>query len=163
MNKERLGASDYRFMLFTMRQIPLFAAAILLVSCGNQPKPVSQAPVPAAAQLAGLSEAAAAETQVEMVNVNIHLDNELILHIRRLEGRFLPTRKGQPPTFDDNLSYIVVIDSGEVAVSLASMTHAMNTYVFGEPDAPLKNLRLSAEGSQIRQEGTLKKGPGVHF
>jgi hypothetical protein len=104
-----------------------------------------------------------AETQVEMVNVNIHLDPELIVHIRRLVGGFLPTRKGQPPTFDDKLSYIVVIDSGEVGVSMAGMTHAMNTYVFGEPDAPLKNLRLSSEGSQIRQEGTLKKGIGIPF
>jgi hypothetical protein len=46
---------------------------------------------------------------------------------------------------------------------MASMTHAMNTYVFGEPDAPLKNLQLSAEGSQIRQKGTLRKGPGIPF
>jgi hypothetical protein len=37
-----------------------------------------------------------AETKVEMVNVNIHLDPELILHIRHLEGRFLSTRNGQP-------------------------------------------------------------------
>jgi hypothetical protein len=46
---------------------------------------------------------------------------------------------------------------------MASMTHAMNTYVFGEPDAPLKNLQLSSEGSQIRQKGTLKKGIGIPF
>jgi hypothetical protein len=149
-----------------MRNIPLFALASFLASCGsggNKPKPASQAPAPGATQPAGLSEPATAETHVEMVNVNIHLDNELILRIRRLEGRFLPTRKGRPPTFDDNLSYIVAIDSGEVAVSMASMTHAMNTYVFGEPDAPLKNLRLSSEGSQIKQEGTLRKGLGIHF
>ena len=43
------------------------------------------------------------------------------------------------------------------------MTHAMNTYVFGEPDAPLKNLQLSSDGSQIRQKGTLKKGIGIPF
>ncbi len=98
-----------------------------------------------------------------MVNVNIHLDADLILHIRHLTGQFLPTRKGEPPTFDDNLSYIVAIDSAEVSVSMASMTHAMNTYVFGEPDAPLKNLQLSAEGSQIRQKGILRKGPGIPF
>jgi len=98
-----------------------------------------------------------------MVNVNIHLDDELVLHIRHLTGRLLPTTKGQPPAFDDNRSYVVAIDSAEVSVSMASMTHAMNTYVFGEPDAPLKNLQLSADGSQIRQKGTLKKGPGVPF
>jgi hypothetical protein len=149
-----------------MRHILLFAVAIFLASCGsgsNQPKPTAQSQEPKAAHPAESHEPVEAETQVEMVNVNIHLDSQLILHIRRLVGRFLPTRKGQPPTFDDKLSYIIAVDSGEVGVSMAGMTHAMNTYVFGDPDAPLKNLRLSSEGSQIRQEGTLKKGIGIPF
>jgi hypothetical protein len=63
----------------------------------------------------------------------------------------------------DGLEPGILKDSGEVGVSMASMTHAMNTYVFGEPDAPLKNLQLSSEGSQIRQKGTLKKGIGIPF
>ena len=149
-----------------MRHILLFAVAIFLVSCsscGYKPKLASHLQEPIAAQPAISPAPGEAETQVEMVNVNIHLDPELILHIRRLNGRFLPTRKGQPPTFDDNLSYIVVIDSGEVGVSMASLSHALNAYVFGYPDAPLKNLRLSSEGSQIRQDGTLKKGIGIPF
>ena len=99
------------------------------------------------------------ETQVEMVNVNLHLDPALVLRIRHLEGQFLPTRKGRPPTFDDKLSYIVAIDSAEVGVSMASMTHAMNTYVFNEPDAPLKNLTLSAEGSRDQANRHAEKGP----
>ena len=98
-----------------------------------------------------------------MVNVNIRLDPKLTLHIRQLTGNFLSTRKGQPPTFDDKLSYIIAIDSAEVGVSMASMTHAMNTYVFGDADAPLKHLQLSSEGSQIRQKGTLNKGIGIPF
>ena len=153
-----------------MRHILLAAVAILLASCsssGNKPKPAAQLPAPAAATPAEPTESShepvAAETRVEMVNVNIHLDTELILHIRYLTGKFLSTRRGQPPTFDDKLSYIVAIDSGKVGVSMASMTHAMNAYVFAEPDAPLKNLQLSADGSQIRQKGTLQKGPGIPF
>ena len=153
-------------MLYPVRHIPLFAAASLLVACssgGNQPKPGAQSAQPPADIPAETQKPVAAETQVEMVNVDIHLDPELILRVRRLKGKFLPTRKGQPPTFDDNLSYIVAVDSGEVAVSMASMSHAMNTYVFGEANSPLKNLRLSADGSQIKQEGTLKKGVEIPF
>jgi len=149
-----------------MRHILLAAVASLLSSCGSggkQPKLLSQVPERNAAEPAETHAHVEAETKVEMVNVNIHLDPELILHIRHLEGRFLSTRKGQPPIFDDRLSYIVAIDSGEVSVSMASISHAMNTYVFGEPDAPLKNLQLSSEGSQIRQKGTLKKGIGIPF
>ena len=46
---------------------------------------------------------------------------------------------------------------------MESMTHMMNTYVFGEADAPLKNLRLSIEEGKLKQEGTIRKGPGIPF
>ena len=83
--------------------------------------------------------------------------------IRRLAGRLVPTRKGQTPSFDDKLSYVVEVSSAEIGVTTASLTHMMNTYVFGEADAPLKHLRLSVHGSQIKQEGTIKKGIGIPF
>jgi len=149
-----------------MRHTLLVAATILLASCssgGNKLKPRSQSLEQNPARSTEPNKPVETETQVEMVNVNIHLDPTLILHVRHLTGKFVPTKKDQPPTFDDNLSYILAVESGEVALSMASMSHAMNTYVFGEPDAPLKNVELSAEGSQIRQKGTLKKGIGIPF
>jgi hypothetical protein len=150
-----------------MRRILLsIAAAILLASCSSGSKklksPAQSLEQPAAKTVAP-DEPVETETHVEMVNVNIHLDPELILHVRHLEGKLLSTKKGQAPTFDDKLSYVIAIDSGEVGMSMASLTHAMNSYVFDEPDAPLKNLQLSSEGSQIRQKGTLKKGIGIPF
>ena len=144
----------------------LLAGGGLLVSCstGNgASKPAPKQPVEAVSQPVELPVAGATPTQVEMVNVNIHLDDSLVMRIKHLSGQFLPTRKGRPPTFDDKLSYVISIDSAEVAVSMADMTHALNTYVFNEPDAPLKNLTLSAEGSEIKQTGTLKKGIGIPF
>ena len=151
-----------------MRLALLSAAVILLACCprGNKAPPsASPLPVQTAASAPPLAvhETSATETRIEMVNVNLHLDSRLILRIRYLVGKFLPTRKGCPPTFDDKLSYIVAIDSGEVGISMASMAYAVNTYVFGEPDAPLKNLQLCVEGSQIEQKGTLKKGIGIPF
>ena len=98
-----------------------------------------------------------------MVNVNIHLDPVLILHIHHLSGQLVPTRKGRPPAFGDKLSYILAIDSAEIGVSAASMSYALNTYVFAASDAPLKNLTLSIQGNQIKQTGTLNKGPGIPF
>jgi hypothetical protein len=139
-------------------------AALFLGGCSAGKDKVS-APVE---QSKGIAPAAVqvsrnTQTQVEMVNVNIHLDPALILNIHYLSGQFLPTRKGQPPAFDDKLSYIVAIDSAEVGVSAASMTHALNTYVFGAPDAPLKNLTLSIQGNKIKQAGTLNEGIGIPF
>jgi hypothetical protein len=149
-----------------MRLGLLLASAVLLASCSSgtntsSPPPQSQAQTATTAPPEGNS--GGAETRVEMVNVKIRLDPELILHIRRLSGKLLRTQKGQPPAFDDKLSYIIAVDSAEISTDMASMTHLMNAYVFGEPGAPLKNLRLSIEGGQIKQEGTIRKGPGIPF
>jgi len=148
-----------------MRLAALFAFAFLPVSCsfvGSKPAPCPSLPEQTAGQ-PGEPASAETVTRVEMVNVNIRLDPELIMRIRRLSGKLVPTRKGHPPSFDDKLSYVLAVDSAEIGVTTASMTHMMNTYVFGEADAPLKNLRLSIQGGQIKQEGTIKKGIGIRF
>ena len=139
-------------------------AALFLGGCSGAKDTVS-APAeqnkdtaPAAVPVSGSDQ-----THVEMVNVNIHLDPVLILHIHYLSGQFLSTRKGQPPAFDDKLSYVVGIDSAEVGVTASSMSYALNTYVFGARDAPLKNLTLTIQGNQIKQTGTLNKGVGIPF
>src|SRR5207237_213280 len=144
-----------------------FAALLLLASCGsegNKSKAIVP-PIEPAASAAPVepAEPASAETRVEMVNVNIRLDPSLLLHIRRLSGKLARAQKNQPPSFDDKLSYIIAVDSAEIAIDTASMTHMMNTYVFGESDAPLKNLRLSIKDGKVKQEGTIRKGPGVPF
>jgi hypothetical protein len=150
-----------------MRLTLALALASLLASCGfvgRKPAPCPALPEEqTTVEPAGSAAPGQTATRVEMVNVNIRLDPELIVRIRRLSGKLVPTAKGKTPTFDDKLSYVIAVDSAEIGVDTASMTHMMNTYVFGEADAPLKNLRLSIEGGQVRQEGTIRKGPGIHF
>ena len=149
-----------------MRLALLFAIALLLASCnsgGGVSKTPPQSTEPTAANAPEAAEPAGGETRVEMVNVRIHLDPSLTVHIRRLSGKLLRAHKNQAPTFDDKLSYIIAVDSAEIAMGMPSMSHMMNTYVFGEPDAPLKNLRLSIENGKVKQEGTIRKGPGVPF
>jgi len=139
-------------------------AAVLLASCtagSSHSSPAAEQPKQASAS--GVQGTGETETHVEMRNVNIHLDPELILRVHDLSGKFLPTKKGSPPAFDDNLSYLVAIDSAEVSVSTASMSHALNTYAFNERDSPLKNVKLEIQGNQIKQTGTLNKGPGIPF
>lgn len=153
-----------RFAVFAVAICCVSGAALLLDGCGagagwasapiEPRKDSAPPPVEATRNI---------PTQVEMVNVNIHLDPTLILHIHYLSGQFLPTTKGQPPAFDDKLSYVVAIDSAEVGVTAVSMSPALNTYVFGAPDAPLKKLTLSMTGSQIKLAGTLNKGIGIPF
>jgi hypothetical protein len=146
--------------------LALLVMTILLASCTSRPAPATadtRPPEQVAATTPEPEKSTVTPTQVEMVNVNIRLDPELILKIRRLSGKLVPTEKGKTPSFDDKMSYIIDIDSAEIAVSTASMTHMMNQYVFGEPDAPLKHLKVSIENGRIKQEGTIRKGPGIHF
>src|SRR5437667_12889105 len=129
-----------------MRLAALFAFAFLPVSCSfvaSKPVPCPSLPEQTAGRPAESAASTETVTRVEMVNVNIRLDPELTMRIRRLEGKLVPTKKGHPPSFDDKLSYVLAVDSAEIGVTTASMTHMMNTYVFGEDDAPPKNLRLS--------------------
>jgi len=149
-----------------MLRVSLLVMTILLASCTSRPAPTTaeaKQPEQVADRPPEPQKAGETVTQIEMVNVNIRLDPELILKIRRLSGKLVPTKTGQTPSFDDKLSYIIDVDSAEIGVSTASMTHMMNKYVFGEPDAPLKNLKLSIEKGQIKQEGTIRKGPGISF
>lgn len=139
----------------------------LLLSCKSAPPPqalaVTQASYPCAPDTSSEPAAAHTETHVEIVNVNIYLDPQLIVQIRHLTGKFLPTRRGQPPTFDDKSSYIIAVDSAEIHVSMESMTHAMNTYVFGSPYAPLKDLKVTSQGRLLKQEGQIRKRIGIPF
>jgi hypothetical protein len=151
-----------------MRLALSFAALLLLASCSpenSKSKSIVESPEAAVAAPAPVEPAGreSAETRVEMVNVRIHLDPSLVVHIRRLSGKLARAQKNQAPSFDDKLSYIIAVDAAEIAIDTASMTHMMNTYVFGEPDAPLKNLRLSIKDGKVKQEGTIRKGPGVPF
>lgn len=148
-----------------VRLVFLLISPLLLMSCGSTGNKPAPAPIAEAtpAQAPEPSEPVATETRVEMANVKIRLDPELILNIRRLSGKLVRANKNVIPNFDDKLSYIIAVDSAEIAISTASMSHMMNTYVFGEPDAPLKNLRLSIVDGQIKQEGTIRKGPGIPF
>ena len=142
--------------------IPIGLLAVLLSCKSAPPKPVpdvSQSSLPVSAPVA----AAHTETHVEIVHVNIYLDPQLILRVHHLSGKFLPTRKDEPPTLDDKRSYVIAVDSAEVRMSMASLSHAINTYVFGDPRAPLKDLRVSAQGSQLKQEGKIRKGIGIPF
>src|SRR6266850_993784 len=106
-----------------MRLALLLTSSLLLLSCNSTSnKPKSPPPVAeeTPARTPEPSEPADAETRVEMVNVIIRLDPELPVHIRRLSGKLLRTKKTDPPTFDDKLSYIIAVDSAEIAISTAA-------------------------------------------
>jgi len=103
-----------------------------------------------------------APVEVEMRNVDLHLTNEIGVHIRHLRGRFVAEGDRQIPYLDDPRSYSVTIDSGEFAVDLASLNAMMTRTLQGHSNVSGLKVSIDEEG-RLRQTGTVKKGIPVPF
>jgi hypothetical protein len=58
--------------------------------------------------------------RVVFSNVHFHAGSGAILEVRRLEGALVSTVAGQPAVFDDQRSFVLEVDSGEIAISPAT-------------------------------------------
>jgi hypothetical protein len=84
------------------------------------------------------------------------VDDRVVLQIEHLRGALLPT-KDAPPWFDDPESFTLAIDTGQVAISSASLSGLLNDYVFNYEGTPLEDLTVTIEDGQLKQTGTLHK------
>ena len=98
-----------------------------------------------------------------MRNVDFHVDDTIILHVRNLRGALLRTNSANPAFFDDKNSFNIRIDSGTISMSTESLASLMNNFVFAYPKAPLKDVSLSTEGNQIKMKGTVHKVTDLPF
>jgi hypothetical protein len=113
--------------------------------------------------LSGSAPPADAPVGAAFRHVDLHVDPTIVLEIRHIDGALLSAVRGQPPVFDDQKSFTLRIDSGQVAMSPASLTDLLNRYIFAYEGAPLKNLTVTIVGNQLRQQGTLHKGVDMPF
>ncbi len=101
--------------------------------------------------------------QVQMRNVMYHFTSNISVHIRRLHGQLLPI-KGDLPVFDDKESFTLQIGSAEIAMTPDSLANVLNSYVFAEHDAPLKDVSIrTANGGRLKIQGKLHKKGGINF
>ena len=135
----------------------LFAAALV----GPEPWPaaLAQKTNQSAAQGSKSSES----VDIQMRNVDFRLAKDIVLEVRALRGRLRRTNPTIPVTFDDSTSFAVDIDTAEVAVSAASLTALMNSYVLAYRGAPIKNVKVAIKGDRIIQEGTIHKKVDLPF
>jgi hypothetical protein len=98
-----------------------------------------------------------------MENVNFHVGHGVELRVYHLTGRLASATPGKVPTFDDVNSYVIEIESARVSMTAGSLTNLMNNVLFAGPSAPIKNMTVEIEGSELKQTGTLKKGVSVPF
>jgi len=105
--------------------------------------------------------APAAPVGIEMRNVRLHVADDAILDVKWLSGR-LRSLSSNPPVFDDQHSFVMEIDDGEMAIDASSLSALVNR-AFEYKGAALSNLRVSFEDGRLMQRGTLKKGISVPF
>jgi hypothetical protein len=99
---------------------------------------------------------------VDMSHVDLHVTAGITLQIRYLRGRFEPAGGAAMPSMDDKLSYVVAIDTGEIALDMASLT-ALMTRTLGNGRSNADRLRITADGTNLRQRGVLDKGLKLPF
>src|SRR5215471_13146574 len=129
-----------------MRALKMLAVIVIVLwFCG--------APIDSATQ-----EKHAGSVEIQMKNVNFRLASDIVLEVRSLRGRLERTNPEVPVTFDDSASFLVDIDSGEVAITPASLTALMNSYVLAYDGAPIKNVAMTIEGDGVILKGKIHKG-----
>jgi len=122
---------------------------------------ISLCPAVLAVLLAQASQPAAPPVAIEMRNVTLHVASDAVIEVRWLSGRLRST-SAHPPVFDDQNSFTIEVEDGEVAVDAPSLTALVNR-AFDYKGAALSDLRLSFDGGHLVQRGTLKKGISVAF
>ena len=142
-------------------------AALCYGSAASAPLTDSFAALPArASQVAqdnGAVDTSSVATRTEMRNVDFHVARDVVLRIRELRGVMRSVTAGDPVVFDDPRSFVFRVDFAEVALTMADLAHLMNDHVFKYRGSPLRGLRFSTAGSQLKQSGTLIKGVAIPF
>jgi hypothetical protein len=87
--------------------------------------------------------------------------SDAVIEVKWLSGRLRST-SAHPPVFDDQNSFTIEVDDGEIAIDASSLTALVNR-AFDYKGAALSDLRLSFEAGHLVQRGTLKKGISVPF
>lgn len=143
------------------------AAQLLLLSGMRTARAAISCLVAAALGVASLHTVAAngssQPVQVQMRNVELHIDEGTVVAVRRLRGELVSTRAGQPPVFDDKTSFRVRVDSAEIAIGMASLSNLLNRYTFAYDGSPLANLNVTTDAGRLKITGRLRKGVSVPF
>ena len=108
-------------------------------------------------------EAVKPSVEVDMRNVDLHIAPQIELQVRHLRGRFVASGTRTAPYLDDPRSYSVVVDTGEVAVDMASL-NAIVTRALEHGRSNVRRLQISIDDNGLlRQKGVIKKGVSVPF
>jgi hypothetical protein len=98
-----------------------------------------------------------------MVNVMYHFQDNVAVHIRRLGGALIPAKPDQIPVFDDKQSFVLRVDTAEMAMTPQSLANVLNQYVFARKDAPVKDVSITIENGRLKIKGKLHQRGDLSF
>jgi hypothetical protein len=101
--------------------------------------------------------------QLEMKNVRLHVDDGIVLDVTRLRGVMVGRNEGAAPVFDDQRSYILHLQTGEMSMDMTSLQNLMNRHVFAYQGSPLKDVTVAPDGPRLKMKGKLHKGIDIPF
>src|SRR6185503_18374980 len=103
------------------------------------------------------AEASRQPVEVEMRNVDLHVTADITLHVTHLRGRFEPVGRRDVPYLDDKTSYAVNVDTGVVAIDIASL-NALMTRTMADDGSNVDKLKISVDDKgDLKQKGVINK------
>jgi hypothetical protein len=100
---------------------------------------------------------------IEMKNVVLHVGAGVTLDVPYLRGLMISRTPGAPPVFDDQKSYVLELEEASVSMSMESLQALMRNHVFNYDGAPLKDIKVEADGDRVKMSGKMHKGVDVPF
>jgi len=93
-----------------------------------------------------------------MLNVHLHSDDGVVLDVRRLRGEMVSRVAGEPPVFDDQRSYVLRVQTADIAMDMPSLTNLMNRHVFAYEHSPLSDVTMELDEGRLKLKAKLHKG-----
>jgi hypothetical protein len=129
---------------------------VLLVCRSKSAKRADEGPAPSPQARQGATTAPdSAPTRVYAHNLMLRKGPNFRIYVRWLRGEIARTRAGVVPSFDDPESFFLNVKTGVIRANIGDAGNFMNAG--GISRSPLKNVKLSADGDQIKLNGTLHK------
>jgi hypothetical protein len=122
----------------------------------KQPVPApGQAAQPSLATLPSNNSSDTSPTNVYAHNLMLRKGPSFRVYVRWLNGQMARAHRNVNPSFDDPDSFFLDIKTGVLRANIGDIGTFLNAGGLG--DAPLKNVKLSGDGDQIKLSGTLRK------
>jgi len=135
---------------------------LVAIACRTMPVPTMGPPSDVAPESA-TKTVADSILWIDMRNVDLHIDERHVMHVRSLRGQVVSSTPGAIPTLDDPTTFHIRATGGTVALDGEAVATLLNAGPFNYPGVPITNLRITIENGSIVQHGILHKGVDIPF